>query len=185
VAHAILRAASPLVATLGSAKPSQVPVAEPVICLIPECVRGLRITIWDVLNWLARACRNSKSSMNTELELDDFRAVYELPPGRVGAWRRKLVVRLSDHIAVVGLIERRIVRYAEFARAGNFVIRTRHITRAASQGRVAPALDASYKGRGARIAARGHPHYGVRSRSRTRGPGSRPRLALLAPTGTR
>ena len=71
---------------------------------------------------------------------------------------RKLVVRLAElypesaHVAEVDLIERPDREIWEFAKAGNFVIvsadsllRTRHITRAASQGRVAPALDASYK----------------------------------------
>ena len=42
------------------------------------CVRGLRITVWDVLSWLA-AGMSEKEILNDypELESDDFRAVYE------------------------------------------------------------------------------------------------------------
>ena len=37
------------------------------------CVRGLRITVWDVLNCLAAQILDD----NPELEPDDFRAVHE------------------------------------------------------------------------------------------------------------
>jgi uncharacterized protein (DUF433 family) len=42
------------------------------------CIRGLRITVWDVLNWLA-AGMTEKQILDDypELELDDFSAVYE------------------------------------------------------------------------------------------------------------
>lgn len=42
------------------------------------CIRGLRITVWDVLNWLA-AGMNERQILDDypELEADDFRAVYE------------------------------------------------------------------------------------------------------------
>ena len=42
------------------------------------CVRGLRITVWDVLSWLA-AGMSEKEILNDypELEPDDFRAVYD------------------------------------------------------------------------------------------------------------
>jgi uncharacterized protein (DUF433 family) len=42
------------------------------------CVRGLRITVWDVLSWLA-AGMSEKEILDDypELESDDFRAVYE------------------------------------------------------------------------------------------------------------
>ena len=42
------------------------------------CIRGLRITVWDVLNWLA-AGMSEKEILDDypELEADDFRAVYE------------------------------------------------------------------------------------------------------------
>ena len=42
------------------------------------CVRGLRITVWDVLSWLA-ARMSEKEILDDypELESDDFRAVYE------------------------------------------------------------------------------------------------------------
>jgi uncharacterized protein (DUF433 family) len=41
-------------------------------------IRGLRITVWDVLNWLA-AGMTEKQILDDypELESDDFRAVYE------------------------------------------------------------------------------------------------------------
>ena len=42
------------------------------------CIRGLRITVWDVLNWLA-AGMTEKQILDDypELESEDFRAVYE------------------------------------------------------------------------------------------------------------
>ena len=42
------------------------------------CVRGLRITVWDVLSWLA-AGMSEKEILDDypELESIDFRAVYE------------------------------------------------------------------------------------------------------------
>jgi uncharacterized protein (DUF433 family) len=42
------------------------------------CIRGLRITVRDVLNWLA-AGMTEKQILDDypELESDDFRAVYE------------------------------------------------------------------------------------------------------------
>ena len=42
------------------------------------CVRGLRITVWDVLSWLA-AGMSEKEILDDypEIEPDDFRAVYE------------------------------------------------------------------------------------------------------------
>lgn len=42
------------------------------------CIRGLRITVWDVLDWLAAG--KSEDEILTdypELEKDDFKAVYE------------------------------------------------------------------------------------------------------------
>lgn len=56
----------------------------------PESVRdnpasaGLRITVWDVLSWLA-AGMSEKQILDDypELEPDDFRAVYEIA-ARVG-----------------------------------------------------------------------------------------------------
>src|ERR1035437_11035169 len=50
---------------------------------------------------------------------------------------------------------------------------------------MAAPLDAPDEGRGATTAARGHPHHAIRRRSRTRRPGSGPRLTVLAPTGAR
>ena len=42
------------------------------------CIRGLRITVWDVLNWLAAGMPEQEILDDyPELERDDFRAVYE------------------------------------------------------------------------------------------------------------
>lgn len=42
------------------------------------CIRGLRITVWDVLNWLAGGMTEQQIMDDyPELEPDDFRAVYE------------------------------------------------------------------------------------------------------------
>lgn len=48
------------------------------------CIRGLRITVWDVLGWLAPG-RSEEQIISDypELERDDFRAVYEYA-ARVG-----------------------------------------------------------------------------------------------------
>jgi uncharacterized protein (DUF433 family) len=50
------------------------------------CIRNLRITVWDVLGWLA-AGKNEDQIIHDypELERDDFRAGYEYA-ARVG-WR--------------------------------------------------------------------------------------------------
>jgi uncharacterized protein (DUF433 family) len=41
------------------------------------CVRGLRITVWDVLTWLAGGMTEQILDDYPELEPYDFRAVYE------------------------------------------------------------------------------------------------------------
>jgi uncharacterized protein (DUF433 family) len=42
------------------------------------CIRGLRITVWDVLNWLAGGMTEQQILDDyPELEREDFRAVYE------------------------------------------------------------------------------------------------------------
>jgi len=42
------------------------------------CVRSLRITVWDVLSWLAAGMSERDILDNyPELESEDFRAVYE------------------------------------------------------------------------------------------------------------
>jgi uncharacterized protein (DUF433 family) len=42
------------------------------------CIRGLRITVWDVLNWLAAGMTEAEILDDyPELDRDDFRAVYE------------------------------------------------------------------------------------------------------------
>lgn len=48
------------------------------------CIRGLRITVWDVLGWLAAGMTESEILEDyPELEREDFRAVYEFA-ARVG-----------------------------------------------------------------------------------------------------
>jgi uncharacterized protein (DUF433 family) len=42
------------------------------------CIRGLRITVWDVLGWLAAGMTEEQILADyPELERDDFRAVYD------------------------------------------------------------------------------------------------------------
>ena len=44
----------------------------------PPCVRGLRITVWDVLNWLAAGMTEEEIREDyPELEKEDFLAIYE------------------------------------------------------------------------------------------------------------
>jgi len=48
------------------------------------CIRGLRITVWDVLTWLAGGMTETEILDDyPELESEDFRAVYEYA-ARVG-----------------------------------------------------------------------------------------------------
>ena len=48
------------------------------------CIRGLRITVWDVLGWLAAGMTENEILEDyPELEREDFRAVYEFA-ARVG-----------------------------------------------------------------------------------------------------
>ena len=48
------------------------------------CIRGLRITVWDVLGWLAAGMsQNQILSEYPEMESGDFRAVFEYA-ARVG-----------------------------------------------------------------------------------------------------
>lgn len=42
------------------------------------CIRGLRITVWDILSWLAAGMSEREILADyPELESEDFRAVYE------------------------------------------------------------------------------------------------------------
>jgi uncharacterized protein (DUF433 family) len=42
------------------------------------CIRGLRITVWDVLGWLAAGVKEEQIlSDYPDLEPEDFRAVFE------------------------------------------------------------------------------------------------------------
>jgi uncharacterized protein (DUF433 family) len=48
------------------------------------CIRGLRITVWDVLGWLAAGVKEDQILADyPDLEADDFRAVFEYA-ARVG-----------------------------------------------------------------------------------------------------
>jgi len=48
------------------------------------CIRGLRITVWDVLGWLAAGTSEEQILADyPELEKEDFRAVYDFA-ARVG-----------------------------------------------------------------------------------------------------
>ena len=48
------------------------------------CIRGLRITVWDVLGWLAAGMSEEQIIDDyPELEKDDFKAVYDYA-ARVG-----------------------------------------------------------------------------------------------------
>ena len=48
------------------------------------CIRGLRITVWDVLGWLGAGMSESQILTDyPELEPSDFRAVFEFA-ARVG-----------------------------------------------------------------------------------------------------
>jgi uncharacterized protein (DUF433 family) len=48
------------------------------------CIRGLRITVWDVLGWLAAGMSEEQIiSDYPELEKDDFQAVFQYA-ARVG-----------------------------------------------------------------------------------------------------
>jgi uncharacterized protein (DUF433 family) len=48
------------------------------------CVRGLRITVWDVLDWLAAGMSEEEILVDyPELEAADFRAVFDYA-SRVG-----------------------------------------------------------------------------------------------------
>jgi uncharacterized protein (DUF433 family) len=49
------------------------------------CIRGLRITVWDVLNWLAGGMTEQQILDGyPELEPADFRTVYEFAARLVG-----------------------------------------------------------------------------------------------------
>lgn len=46
------------------------------------CIRGLRITVWDVLRWLAAGMSEGEILDDyPELEAEDFRAVYAYAAG--------------------------------------------------------------------------------------------------------
>lgn len=42
------------------------------------CIRGLRITVWEVLSWMATGVKEDQILADyPELEADDFSAIYE------------------------------------------------------------------------------------------------------------
>ena len=42
------------------------------------CIRGLRITVWDVLQWLAKGATEEQILIDyPDLEKEDFQAVYD------------------------------------------------------------------------------------------------------------
>ena len=56
------------------------------------CIRGLRITVWDVLNWLAAGMTEQQILDDyPELESHDFRAVYEFA-ARLGSRPPEIVL---------------------------------------------------------------------------------------------
>jgi uncharacterized protein (DUF433 family) len=58
------------------------------------CIRGLRITVWDILNWLAAGMTEQEIIDDyPELEPEDFRAAYEYAPVSVGESHCEVVVR--------------------------------------------------------------------------------------------
>jgi uncharacterized protein (DUF433 family) len=62
------------------------------------CVRGMRITVWDVLSWLAAGMTEREILDDyPELEPDDFRGVYEFAfrMGRRVALRNCCSTRIS------------------------------------------------------------------------------------------
>ena len=51
-----------------------------------RCIRGLRITVWDVLSWLAAGMTEEQILEDyPELERDDFRSVYEFTALQFGS----------------------------------------------------------------------------------------------------
>ena len=51
------------------------------------CIRGLRITAWDVLIWLAAGMTEQQILDDyPELEPDDFRAIYCSPKKSLSRW---------------------------------------------------------------------------------------------------
>lgn len=56
------------------------------------CIRGLRITVWDVLHWLAGGMTEQQILEDyPELQAEDFRAVYEFA-ARLGEEGEKIMV---------------------------------------------------------------------------------------------
>ena len=72
------------------------------------CIRGLRITVWDVLSWLA-AGMSEREILDDypELQPEDFRAVYDVcgPDGQARCSVKLLLDENLSRKLVVGLAE--------------------------------------------------------------------------------
>ena len=105
------------------------------------CIRGLRITVWDVLGWLATGQSEEQIIDDyPELEKEDFLAVYDYAAGR---WprsavkilldenlSRKLINRIEDlfpgsrHVASEDLLQAPDKIVWEYAKSNGFAIIT-------------------------------------------------------------
>ena len=57
------------------------------------CIRGLRITVWDVLGWLGAGMTEEQIMADyPELEKEDFRAVFDYADESVGESLCEIVV---------------------------------------------------------------------------------------------
>jgi uncharacterized protein (DUF433 family) len=63
------------------------------------CIRGLRITVWDVLNWLAaRMTEQQILDDYPELKSDDFRAVYDFA-AKAGQARSSVKLLFDENLS--------------------------------------------------------------------------------------
>lgn len=78
------------------------------------CIRGLRITVWDVLKWLAAGMTEDEILDDyPELEREDFRAVYEYADSAPqGLSNVHVNVGMHD-IAIINRHARRLNREAQ------------------------------------------------------------------------
>ncbi len=64
------------------------------------CIRGFRITVWDVLNWLAAGMTEQQILDDyPELESEDFRAVYEFAAKMGGQARRSVKLLFNENLS--------------------------------------------------------------------------------------
>jgi len=106
------------------------------------CIRGLRITVWEVLGWLAAGMdEDTILSDYPELEAADFPAIFEYAAARRTACRavkllldenlsRRLVRRIADlfpdsaHIGTEGMLQAPDTAVWAYAKANGFSIVT-------------------------------------------------------------